>query len=136
MRWRCGWRMTAEGPSPARVRRGARNFAAGLAAEEAVVRHYEARGAPVAERRWRGGGAEIDLIAREGGTVVFVEVKRAATHARAAESLRPAQMARLMAAAAAFLADEPCGQDSPARFDVALVDGTGAVEVLENALGA
>ena len=99
-----------------------------------MVRHYERRGAAIAHRRWRGGGAEVDLIMREGGTVVFVEVKRAATHARAAESLRPAQMARLMAAAAAFLAGEPAGQDSPARFDVALVDGAGAVEVLENAL--
>ena len=123
-------------PSAARIRRGARNFAAGLAAEDAVARHYERRGATVAHRRWRGGGAEVDLIAREGGTVVFVEVKRAATHARAAESLGPRQIARLLAAGAAFLAGEPAGQDSPARFDVALVDGTGAVEVLENALSA
>ena len=60
-------------PSAARIRRGARNFAAGLAAEDAVARHYERRGATVAHRRWRGGGAEVDLIAREGGTVVFVE---------------------------------------------------------------
>ena len=121
---------------PERTRRGARNFAAGLAAEGAVARHYEAKGAAVTHRRWRGGGAEVDLVARDGDTVVFVEVKCAATHARAAESLRPAQAARLLAAAAAFLAGEPGGQDSPARFDVALVDGSGRIEVLENALMA
>ena len=121
---------------PERARRGARNFAAGLAAEGAVARHYEARGSAIAHRRWRGGGAEVDLVARDGGTVVFVEVKRAATHARAAESLRPAQVARLLAAAAAFLAGEPGGQDSPARFDVALVDAAGRIEVVENALAA
>ena len=122
--------------APERVRRGARNQAAGVAAEGAVARHYEARGARLVHRRWRGGGAEVDLIAREGDAVVFVEVKRAATHARAAESLRPAQIERLFAAGAAFLAGEPGGQDTPARFDVALVDGAGRISVLENALAA
>ena len=124
------------GPPAARARRGARNFAAGLAAESAVARRYESRGSAVAHRRWRGGGAEVDLVARDGDTVVFVEVKRAATHARAAESLRPAQMARLAMAAAAFLAGEPGGQDTLARFDVALVDAEGRIQILENALAS
>ena len=41
----------------------------GLAAEEIVVRHY---GLPVAAARWRGPGGEIDLILRDGATVIFV----------------------------------------------------------------
>jgi putative endonuclease len=45
-------------------------------------------------------------------------------------------MARIYAAAAEFLAGEPNGALTPARFDVALVDGFGRIEVLENAFAA
>ncbi len=44
-------------------------------------------------------------------------------------------MLRLHAAATEFLGQQPKGLRTPARFDVALVDGQGRVEVIENALG-
>jgi putative endonuclease len=83
--------------------------------------------------RWRGASGEIDLIVREGAGVVFVEVKKAATHAEAALRLTSRQMARIYAAAAEFLAGEPAGQATDCRFDVALMDSYGRIEVLENA---
>jgi len=113
--------------------RGAMAHHGGLAAEAQVEAAYAARGATVLARRWRGGGAEIDLILDEAGVVVFVEVKRAASHAAAAARIAPAQAARLMRAAEAFLAGRPDGSLTESRVDAALVDGTGRVEILRDA---
>jgi putative endonuclease len=115
---------------------GARSFHAGLAAEAAVARHYENRGRVITATRWRSDAGEIDLIARDGAEVIFIEVKQSRSHADAAEHLSSRQMARIYASASVFLADEPAGQDTPARFDVALVDGQGRIEIIENAFAA
>ncbi|MBJ3763367.1 YraN family protein [Maribius pontilimi] len=112
---------------------GAVSYASGLAAEDQVARHYERSGHRIDRRRWRGRAGEIDLICRDGDTVVFIEVKRASSHARAAERVSPRQIRRLMTAAAEFLGGEPLGARTDARFDVALVDGTGRIDVLTNA---
>ena len=53
--------------------------------------------------------------------------------ARAAERLGQRQIGRIRLAAEAFLGSEPGGTDTDARIDVALVDGTGRIEVVENA---
>ena len=109
------------------------SYHAGLAAEDAVQRHYTDAGRILAASRWRGKSGEIDLVMREGASVVFVEVKKAATHAEAALRLTSRQMARIYASASEFLAGEPAGQNTESRFDVALVDSYGRIEVLENA---
>lgn len=114
---------------------GATSYQAGLAAEGQVARHYLDSGRRIAARRWRGRSGEIDLIAREGSRVVFIEVKRAETFARAAERLSARQMDRIYAAASEFIAEEPAGQDTEVRFDVALVDGAGRIDIVENAIG-
>ncbi len=130
----------APAPAPAvrrvRSRRGAAAYRSGLAAEEATARHYERLGRVIAARRWRGSGGEIDLIARQGDELVFIEVKQARSCAEAALRLTPRQMARIMGAASEFLAGEPRGQASFCRFDVALVDAAGRIEVVENAFAA
>lgn len=114
---------------------GAVGHRAGLAAEAAVAGHYLRRGLDIVAERWRGTGGELDLVARDGAELVFIEVKKSRSFARAAERVTPRQAARLFDAAAEFVAGEPAGQDTPMRFDVALVDGLGRIEVLENALG-
>jgi putative endonuclease len=115
--------------------RGALAHQAGRMAEAQVARWYAGRGLTVHATRWRGRGGEIDLILADGAGFVLVEVKRARDLVAAAHRLRPAQMARLQAAGAEFLGGQPAGLDTPVRFDVALVDGQGRVEVIENALG-
>jgi putative endonuclease len=115
---------------------GARSYHAGLAAENQVEQFYARSGRAVCARRWRGSAGEIDLIARNGAEVIFIEVKQSATHALAAEHLTPRQMARIYASAAEFLAGEPAGQMTESRFDVALVDAAGRIEILENAFAA
>lgn len=124
--------------APALVARRARGRAAyhlGRSAEGAVARHYLEAGLAVVEARWRGAAGEIDLVLRDGEGVVFVEVKAARDHAQAARSLTPRQAARLLDAGAEYLGSCERGQLTPARFDVALVDRVGRVEVIENALG-
>ncbi|QUS34828.1 YraN family protein [Falsirhodobacter algicola] len=103
------------------------NHLSGLAAEDAVIRHYAL---PVAARRWRGPGGEIDLILREGAAVIFVEVKAGRRAARAPDAR---QIARIRASAAAWLGDEPLGQRTVCRFDVVLVEA-GRVEIIANIL--
>lgn len=111
------------------------SYHGGLAAEAQVAAHYQRSGRTIAARRWRGPGGEIDLIAREGNRLVFVEVKKSSSFARAAERLSRRQMDRICRSAAAFLAGEPLGQNTEVRFDVALVDGFGRISILENAFG-
>ena len=111
------------------------NYHAGLAAEDIVARSYLARGCTEAARRWRGEGGEIDLIVRDGDSVVFIEVKKSRTHAQAVQRVTRRQMDRICMAASEFVGREPRGSLTPMRFDVATVDGAGRVEVVANAFG-
>lgn len=119
-----------------RSERGKTAYHAGLAAEDQVSRIYDRSGRPVIARRWRGSIGEIDLIVREGAIVVFIEVKKSISHAMAAERLTWAQAQRIMATATEFVGGEPDGQLTDMRFDLALVDGQGRIEIIENALAA
>ena len=115
---------------------GSRSYQAGLAAEQLVEQAYARAGRPICARRWRGSAGEIDLVARDGAEVIFIEVKQSKTHAMAAEHLTARQMARIYRAASEFIGGEPAGQLTAVRFDVALVDGQGCIEILENAFAA
>ena len=110
-------------------------YHAGLSAEMRIAQDYERRGFAIARQRWRGDAGEIDLITRDADGLVFVEVKKSRSIARAAERLTRRQMARIYASAEQFLAGEPDGQLTNVRFDVALVDHAGAFEIIENAFG-
>lgn len=113
--------------------RGAMAFQAGWAAEDQVARHYDDLGEAICARRWRGTAGEIDLIARDGATVIFIEVKQSRTHEAAVAQLGQRQMQRIWDAASEFLAGEPNGQLTEVRLDVALVDGAGRVKVIRDA---
>ncbi|NKW77967.1 hypothetical protein HGD90_00875 [Rhodobacteraceae bacterium R_SAG7] len=115
--------------------RGQNAYIAGAAAEEIAIRAYLARGLTLAKSRWRGPHGEIDLILRDGETVIFAEVKSSTTRDKAAARIKPAQMQRVFNSAGAFLEGEPLGQLTPARLDVVLVWGAGEVEIIENAYG-
>ena len=120
-------------PVKARKARGLTNYLAGHAAEAAVARLYEDRGVAICARNWRGTVGEIDLIGRDGDVVVFVEVKQSRTHDLAASHLSRAQIARIFASVEEFVASEPRGLLTDVRIDLALVDGQGRIDVLENA---
>jgi putative endonuclease len=116
-----------------RTSRGLTNYLAGHAAEAAVARHYEDRGIAICARNWRGHAGEIDLIGRDGDVVVFIEVKQSRSHDMAASHISSAQIARIFASVEEFVADEPKGLLTDVRIDLALVDGQGRIDVVENA---
>jgi len=128
-------RLSVGPPRAEKRRRGRRAYLSGLAAEDSVAREYLGRGAREERRRFRARQGEIDLVMRDGATLVFVEVKKATSFERAAESLSARQMARIYGAAEEYLAQAPEDLMSDMRFDVALVDGQGAVRIVENAFG-
>lgn len=89
-----------------------------LACEELQRRGYEI----VARRfRWRGG--EIDIIARDGRTMVFVEVKTraGAEFGSGADAVTWQKRRRILATATMYLVRGGWG-DRPVRFDVVAVD--------------
>ena len=70
----------------------------------------------------RGTGAgEIDIVARKGPVLAFIEVKARPSLAEAAASLSIGQRRRLARAAAAFLGRHPALAGLDARFDAMLV---------------
>jgi putative endonuclease len=117
------------------ARSGRTGYHAGLAAEEIVASDYARRGHATRDRRWRGSGGEIDLVATDGDGLIFIEVKKAASHDFAAERLSQRQVDRILSSASEYLGAMPRGQLTPCRFDVALVDAVGRIEILENACG-
>ena len=114
---------------------GSVSYYAGLSAENQVAADYTRRGHGTRCHRWRGKSGEIDLIAEDGDGLIFVEVKASRDFARAAESLSRRQMQRIYSSASEYLSQMPKGQMTPVRFDVALVDGSGAIRIIENAFG-
>ena len=122
--------------SAKRARRGRLAAISGQMAEDRVAERYNAQGYTVLARRWRGKAGEIDLICQKDECLVFVEVKSSRTHACAGERLGRRQMDRICRAACEFCGNRSAGLLTEMRFDAALVDGTGRIDVVENAFGA
>lgn len=95
----------------------------GAAAESLAAEFLEARGLVVVERNYRCRGGEIDLIARDGATLVFVEVRLRTSDAfgGARASITAAKRRRLKFAAGLFLSG--LSEEPPCRFDAILLDG-------------
>ncbi len=122
--------LRANGP---KVQRGRQAFQKGVLAELAVERLYHERNAKVIGRRVRTRGGEIDLILETKDEVIFVEVKARRSLEEAAHSVSRRQIDRIGTAALDWLEQQHRLQ-SAIRFDVALVDRYGTVEIRENAL--
>lgn len=69
------------------------------------------------------GLGEIDIVARRGHTIAFIEVKARASHAAAHESVTPAQRARIVRAAHVFAERNAACAECDMRFDVMSVAG-------------
>ncbi len=94
----------------------------GAAAEALAARYLAQQGLVILAHNWRTRRGEIDLIAREGHTIVFVEV-RLRQHrgfGGAAASITATKRARLISAAEQYLAT--LGTLPACRFDAVLLD--------------
>jgi putative endonuclease len=100
---------------------GARD-SAGVRAEALAADFLAARGIAIVERNFRRRCGEIDLVARDGDVLVFVEVRLRTRRdfGGAAASITAAKRARLAAAAGLYLAR--LRHAPPCRFDAVLLD--------------
>lgn len=86
---------------------------------EAIAASYlEERGYQILEQNWRCGRAEIDIIAKEGETLVFIEVKARQTsrYGQPARFFKTQQRDRIASAAGSYM--EKTGHDWALRFDL------------------
>ena len=114
--------------------------ALGKTGEDLACAELEKRGYAIVARRYRRRGGEIDIIAREGETMVFVEVKAREGHAfgEAAEAITAFKRRRLTHLAVDYMARHRLS-NRPCRFDVVSIHfekGRPEIEVYPNAFDA
>lgn len=102
--------------------------AQGAKAEDLALCHLEAQGLTLVTRNFRCRMGELDLIMRDDGYLVFVEVRsrRYTRYGTPAESVTPAKQQKLLRAAAFYLQCERL--DLPCRFDVVAILRPASVE--------
>jgi len=93
----------------------------GRRAERAAVWLLRLKGYRILARRFRVPVGEIDIVARRGHTVAFIEVKARASEGAALESVTPRQQRRIGRAALVFLQQHPAYDDFDLRFDLIAV---------------
>lgn len=113
-------------PTLRRGGRGGHRQRLGHRAERRAERHLRRRGLAFVTRNFATRHGEIDLVMRDGVTLVFVEVRLrgAGAWTDAVESVDYAKRRRLARTGQAFLAAHPRYADDPARFDVVAMSGT------------
>lgn len=96
---------------------------AGAQAEEVAARYLGEKGLQVIARNYRTRLGEIDLVARDGGVLVFVEVRLRSRddYGGALESIDGSKQRRIALAAHGYLGE--MGHEPPCRFDVITVQG-------------
>jgi putative endonuclease len=114
--------------------------ALGKTGEDLACRELERRGYSIIARRYRVRSGELDIIARDGPTLVFIEVKArdGRSFGDAAEAVIARKRRRIVRLAVDYvmrqhLANVPC------RFDVVSIQfeaGEPAVEIFQNAFDA
>ena len=108
--------------------------AQGDAAEDRACRHLEGSGLTIVERNFRTRGGEIDIVARKGDVLAFVEVRSREVpgFGTPEESVTPAKRRRIVGAARQYLSTVPPSSWREARFDVIAIEGSGAAAVLRH----
>lgn len=108
----------------------------GAVAEAAAAAFLETHGLRIRARNFRTRFGEIDLVAEQGDTLVFVEVRKRTSErfGGAAGSISAAKRARIVAAASLYLAG--LRGDPPCRFDAVLVDAAGKIRWIRDAFDA
>ncbi|MEO0346138.1 MAG: YraN family protein [Pseudomonadota bacterium] len=101
--------------------------AAGTLWEERAASHLCDHGLVPIARNFHSRFGEIDLIMRDGATLVFIEVRYRSARARvgAAASVNRSKQRRLIQAAQFFLLRQPQWAQARMRFDVVAFDAHG-----------
>jgi putative endonuclease len=112
-------------------------IALGKTGEDLACRELQRRGYAIVARRYRRRGGELDIIARDGETVVFVEVKarRDRAFGQAAEAVGFVKRRRMAQLATDYVLRHHLTK-SPCRFDVVSIHfdrERPVIEVFKNA---
>lgn len=119
---------------------GADRVAVGQIGEDLACLELEHRGYAIIARRYRTRMGEIDIVARDGKTMVFVEVKARESRrfGEAVEAVTLLKRRRIVMVAQEYLVTHTQAE-CPCRFDVVSVhlgEGHPVVEVYRNAFDA
>lgn len=108
----------------------------GRSGEDRAAKHLAGQGYTILERNYRFPQGELDVIALDGETLVFVEVKTRTSNAYGAPELAVdrRKQERMIKAALGYLKYKKLHQ-MPCRFDVVAISGAdgGKVEHIRNA---
>ena len=104
---------------PAKARRRAHLF--GLRAESIAALLLRVKGYQILARRFAAAGGEIDLVARRGATIAFVEVKARDDLDAAVDAITAAKRRRIGRAARVWLARNPWAAAANLRGDAVFV---------------
>jgi len=112
----------------------------GKTGEDLACAELERRGYAIVARRYRRRRGELDIIARDGPTLVFVEVKarQGRTFGSAAEAVTVMKQRRMVRLAVDYLACHRLG-GCPLRFDVVSIHFDSeppVIEIIQNAFDA
>ncbi len=122
-----------------RVRRGpgVLAHARGTEGEDAALKYLRGLGYAILDRNFKTRLGELDIVARDQKTTVFVEVKRRETigHGTAADFVRPSKMRRVVGAARVYAAKHGLSEGL-IRFDVIAIDVSDGREQLHHHKGA
>jgi len=108
-------------PSPSRKNKRLAGYRKGLFAEQVAAWHLRLRGWRIVAQRFKTPLGEIDLIAKRGSQLAFIEVKARASKDTAAEAIHLQNQQRVVRAAQWFLSSHPKYADCTLRFDACLV---------------
>jgi putative endonuclease len=112
----------------------------GKTGEDLACAELERRGYAIVARSYRRRGGELDIIARDGATLVFIEVKARGGRAfgEAAEAVTTLKRQRITQLARDYMMQHHLS-DCPCRFDVVAIhfdSGRPAIEIFQNAFDA
>ena len=109
--------------------------ARGQRAEQRAADHLSRRGLEILAHNVTAAGAELDLIARDGQTIVFVEVRKRSDDrlGHPLETIDARKQARIRRGATGWLITQGLWERVPVRFDVVAIVGDERVEWLVNA---
>jgi putative endonuclease len=112
----------------------------GARGEDLAVKYLKKKGYKVIERNYRCQLGEIDLIARQGDTLVFVEIKSRSSpgFGLPQEAVDRFKQDKLIEVARAYLAERRLTEDITMRFDVVAVRLTPSgpdIELIQDAFG-
>lgn len=117
------------------------SYQRGQAAEQLALCYLEQQGLRLIKQNFHSHQGEIDIIMRQGESLVFVEVRQRSRHdyGSALESITPKKQHRIIQTAHYYLQRNPQQKNDPCRFDVVVIEplsGEEKIQWIKNAFQA